>query len=464
MSDTILPAERTADTASRQASTLVPTERNAGDAAHPFTLNAITLQSRPPGWLARGVSLAICAFAALALAYASYARIDIVVSAQGRAIPSGKSKVVQPLEAGIVRTIAVRDGQRVKAGDVLIELDPTAATADQERLRREHWEGTADAARSAALLNGTSFDAPKDLPPEMRATAVAMLSSRLAEQQSRLAALDADIARRQADRDAIDTSLTQFRATLPLLRKKHEMRIELARTGHIAETGLIETQLELMNIEKEIAVQGKRLTESEAGLQSARQQRAQAQAEHRSRAAADLAEATRKRDGAQQELIKAEARQRQQVIRAPIDGVVQQLAVSTVGGVVTPAQPLMTVVPEHSALEVEAQVVNRDIGQVRVGQRVIAKVETFDFTRWGYIEGRVQWVGTDAVTDQKLGPVYPVRIQLESTQTPNAVGGRHGVVTAGMSITADIRTGDRRLIDYFLAPMLRAKEESLRER
>ncbi|RTL41667.1 MAG: HlyD family type I secretion periplasmic adaptor subunit [Burkholderiales bacterium] len=439
-------------------------DRRADGAPNPFAMNALALHAQPPAWQARSVSLAICAFAGLALAFASLTHIDIVVSTQGRVIPSGKSKVVQPLEAGIVKMIAVRDGQSVKAGDVLIELDPTAAIADQERLRREHWEGAADAARSAALLNGTAFDAPKELPPEIRATAVAMLSSRQAEQQSRLAALDADIARRQADRDAIDTNLTQLRATLPLVRKKHEMRVELARTGHIAETGLIETQLEVMNIDKEIAVQGKRLTESEAGLQSARQQRSQAQAEYRSRAAADLAEASRKRESAQQELIKAEARQRQQVLRAPIDGVVQQLAVSTVGGVVTPAQPLMTVVPEHSALEVEAQVANRDIGQLRVGQRVIAKVETFDFTRWGYIEGHVQWIGTDAVLDQKLGAVYPVRIQLESTQTPNAVGGRHGVVTAGMSITADIRTGERRLIDYFLAPMLRAKDESLRER
>lgn len=461
MSDVIAPDAHPATPASAAPATGRPADR---ETSNPFTLSAMALQSRPLGWRARSISLAICGFAALALAYASWTHIDIVVSTQGRVIPSGKSKVVQPLETGVVRMIAVRDGQAVKAGDVLIELDPTAVTADQERLRRERWEGMADAARSAALLHGTAFDAPKDLPPELRANAVAMLASRQAEQQSRLAALDADIARRQADQDAIETNLTQLRATLPLVRKKHEMRVELARTGHIAETGLIETQLEVMNIEKEIAVQGKRLTESGAGLQSARQQRTQAQAEYRSRAAADLAEAMRKREAAQQELVKAEARQRQQVLRAPIDGVVQQLAVTTVGGVVTAAQPLMTVVPDHSALEVEAQVANRDIGQLRVGQRVIAKVETFDFTRWGYIEGHVQWVGTDAVMDPKLGPVYPVRIQLSSTQTPHAVGGRHGIVTAGMSVTADIRTGERRLLDYFLAPMLRAKEESLRER
>lgn len=433
-------------------------------ASNPFAMQALALQDRPPNGLARGASLAICVMMALALGWACLAHIDIVVSAQGRVIPSGKSKVVQPLEAGIVRSIAVHDGQHVKAGDVLIELDPTVAAAEQERLRREQWERAAEVARSETLLKGARFDPQAQMPADLRANTLATLASRQAEQQSKLAALDADIARRQADRDAIDTNLSQLRGTLPLVRKKHEMRVELARTGHIAETGLIETQLELMNLEKEIAVQGKRLAESEAGLQAARQQRAQAQAEYRSRAAAELVDATAKRDAAQQELVKAEQRQRQQVLRAPIDGVVQQLAVSTVGGVVTPAQPLMTIVPEHSPLEIEAQVANRDIGQLQVGQRVIAKVETFDFTRWGYIEGEVQWVGTDAVVDPKLGPVYPVRIQLKATETPNAVGGHHGIVTAGMSVTADIRTGERRLIDYFLAPMLRAKEESLRER
>lgn len=438
--------------------------RAATAADNPFAMNLIASQSSHPRWLARSVSLAICAFAAAALVYAALTHIDIVVSTQGRVIPSGKSKVIQPLDAGIVRNISVRDGQAVKTGDILIELDPTVVTADQERLRRDRWEGAADLARSTALLNGTAFDVPVGLPADLRANAVALLASRQAEQQARIAAIDADIARRQADRDAVDTNLTQLRGTLPLVRKKHEMRIELARTGHIAETGLIETQLEVMNVEKEISVQGKRLIESEAGLQAARQQRAQAQAEYRSRVAAEMAEATRRRDTAQQELIKAEARHRQQVLRAPIDGVVQQLAVSTVGGVVTPAQPLMTLVPHNSPLEVEAQVANRDIGQLRVGQRVIAKVETFDFTRWGYIEGEVQWLGTDAVQDPKLGPIYPVRIQLKDTRTPNTVGGQHGIVTAGMSVTADIRTGERRLIDYFLAPMLRAKEESLRER
>jgi hemolysin D len=242
------------------------------------------------------------------------------------------------------------------------------------------------------------------------------------------------------------------------------MREELAKTGHITEAGLIETRLELINLDKEIAVQVYRLDELAAGLEAARQKLQLAQAEFRARTSTELADAMQRREATRQELVKAEQRRELQWLKAPIDGVVQQLSVSTVGGVVTAAQPLMTIVPHDAALEVEAQVQNRDIGHLRIGQRVVTKVETFDFTRYGTIEGQVQWVGTDAIVDPKLGPVYPVRISLEATQTPNQVQGKSGAVAAGMSVTADIRTGERRLISYFLAPLLRYRDESLRER
>jgi len=430
-----------------------------------FSSAAIALRRRPPAWIARMATAAICIMTIAALAYAALASMDIVVSAQGRVSASGKSKVIQPLEAGVVKAIAVRDGQAVKAGDVLVELDATASLADRDRLRREAQETQADVLRLQALLSGKEVwaQAP-DLPLAMVANQQAILAGRRSEQDSRIAALDADIARRSADRDAIAASIAQLWASLPLVRQKHAMREELASTGHVSQTGLIETQLELLNMEKELSVQNNRLNESNASLNAAVQQRKQAQAEFRARASAELVDAIRKHDAARQELVKATQRRELQTLRSPIDGVVQQLAVTTVGGVVTQAQPLMTIVPHNAVLEVDAQVMNRDIGHVKVGQRVINKVETFDFTRFGYIEGTVQWVGTDAVNDPKLGPVYPVRIQLGKAETPNVVNGQRGAVTAGMNVSSDIRTGERRMIEYFIAPLLRYKQEALRER
>lgn len=430
-----------------------------------FSTAAIAMRQQPPARVARMVTLAICAMAAATLAYASLASMDIVVTAQGRVGALGKSKVIQPLEAGVVKVIAIRDGQSVKAGDLLLELDATATLADRDRLQREFWETQADVARLNALLSGKdAWAEARDLPVAMVANQQAVLASRRSEQDSRVAALDADIARRTADHEAISANIAQLHNSLPLVRKKHEMREELATTGHIAQTGLIETRLELLAMEKDLSVMGKRLNESAASLHASVQQRKQAQAEFRARASAELVDAIRKHDAARQELVKATQRRDLQTLRSPIDGVVQQLAVTTVGGVVTQAQALMTIVPHDAVLEIDAQVMNRDIGHVKVGQRVINKVETFDFTRFGYIEGTVQWVGTDAVTDSKLGPVYPVRIKLNTVETPNVVNGLHGAVTAGMSVTSDIRTGERRMIEYFIAPMLRYKQEALRER
>ena len=434
-------------------------------AVNPFSSPAMAVQLMPPGVVVRMVSLSICAMVALALGFAYVAKMDIVVSVQGKVIPSGKSKVVQPLEPGIVRAVLVHDGQKVKAGDVLVELDPTSTGADRDRLQRDGWEAQAEVLRSSALLSGaSSFDAPPDMPPEVVANQTATLQARLSEQRAKLAGLDADMGKRRADADAIQSNLAQLRASLPRVRQKHQMREDMAKTGHLAQSSVLETQLELMNAEKEVAVQANRLKESQAGYQTVVQQRLQAVAEFKARSSNELADAVKRQNAAEQELVKANQRWTQQTLHAPIDGVVQQLAVTTVGGVVTAAQPLLTLVPEQSILEIEAQVMNRDIGHLQVGQRVINKIETYDFTRYGFLDGEVLWVGTDAVQDQKLGLVYPVRIRLNQTRTPNAVNGRYGEVTAGMNVTADIRTDERRMIEYLLAPMLRYQQEALRER
>lgn len=432
---------------------------------HAFSPDALTLQRPVPWAVARMISLGICTMALCALVFAWLAPVDIVVSSQGRVIPSGRSKVVQPLESGVVRVIAVRDGQSVKAGDLLVELDPTNAQADQSRVQRDFWDANADVARLEAELSGSSSVAwPDGVPADVVQRQDALLVSQRAEHAQRLATLDADVARREADRDAIAVSVEQLGQSVPLLRQKHAMREELATTGHIPRAGVIESRLELMAMEKELAVQRNRQREAAAGREAALQQRAQARAEFRVRASAELSEAIRKRETARQELVKATLRGDLQTLRSPIDGVVQQLAVTTVGGVVTPAQPLMTIVPAGSGLEVEAQVLNKDIGHVRPGQRVVNKVETYDFTRYGFIEGRVSWVGTDAVNDPKLGPVYPVRIELSQMHTPNEVNGAPGRIGAGMNVVSDIRTGERRMLEYFLAPMLRYKQEAIRER
>ena len=171
---------------------------------HPFSTAAISLQARPPQFVARMISLTICLIALLVILYACLAHIDIVVSAQGRVIPSGRSKVIQPLESGVVNEILVRDGQKVRAGAVLLTLDQTTSNADRQRLQHELWETETDVARLEALLRGSvRLVHADDIPREIVESQQAILSSRLSEQRSRMASAEAEVARRQADYDAI---------------------------------------------------------------------------------------------------------------------------------------------------------------------------------------------------------------------------------------------------------------------
>lgn len=402
-----------------------------------FSTDAIALQQQPPALRARLVLWTLAAFALLATVYAYAASMDVVITGQGRVVPSAKTAVVQAYAPGRIQAIYVEDKQKVRAGEALIAIDSAVRpTAGEEKT-----------APPTTVANTGRAPAP----------AHALLDARLLESLSKLAALQADVTRKRAEREAVEQQLSQLAASLPLVSKKHSMRAELAKTGHMAETGVIETQLELYSAEKELLVQRNRLQEVDAGLHAATQQLNQAETEFKSRYPADLVQIVRAPAGGQN-------LDERQLLHAPTDGTVHWLAAPAVGEAVSVGQNLLVVVPENAPLEVEAMLLNKDIGHLELGQRAIVKIETFDYTRYGYIEGRVQWLGTDAVIDPKLGPVYVARIAIDATQTPNIVYGRRGQIVPGMNATVDVHVAERRMLSYFVAPLLRYKEESLRER
>jgi hemolysin D len=420
----------------------------------------------PPSLLARAVSITVVAFAVCAVAWASLARMDVVVSAQGRIVPSGKVKVIQAADAGVVRAIHVRDGQRVQKGDVLVELDATTTEADRRQLIRELSEAGLEVARLNAQLNRDAGDLapPSGADADLVTMHRQLLHSRLSEFDERREVLNNKITQLRADRDAVRVKVEQLDRKLPLLRQRLDKLKSLSEKKYISEFDYVDAQIKLLDQEKNLEAQRFRLQQAEAALNAAKRQLQQVDAEFRRETLAALAEASRRRNAAAQELVKADQRKALQQLRAPVDGVVQQLAVNTEGGVVTAAQSLMVVVPSGTGMEVEAQALNRDVGSIEAGQRVSVKVETYSFTRHGAIPATLQWVGTDAVMDERRGPVYPIRVALADTRMPNNVNGRRGRIMPGMNVTADIVVGKRRLIEYFLGPILRYRDESLRER
>jgi hemolysin D len=443
-----------------------PTPRRRVGHELEFLPAALEVMDTPASPLPRALAILLVALFVIALVWSWVGRVDVVAVAPGKIIPSGKVKVIQPFASGVVKSIRVRDGQHVRRGELLIELDPTTTAADRERLSRELAAARIDAERLRAALDhgsgATAFQSLPGLDPSLVAMHRSLLNALVQEHEARLASLDREIARKTWDRASIEAQVAKLEQTVPLVRERAESHKALVQEGAVGRLAYLELQQQLIEHEQDLTAQRHRLSETGAAIASLEEQRRKAEAEFRRTALDKLTEASTRAASLGQELVKAEQRDRLQRLTAPIDGVVQQLAVHTVGGVVTPAQTLMIVVPARSPLEVEARVLNRDAGFVRAGQEAELKLETFLFTKYGTIPGKVLDISRDATQDEKLGLVYVARISM--ARTAMDVDGKSVPVTPGMAVTAEITTDRRRVIEYLLSPLLRYRQESLRER
>ena len=448
----------------RERPTAPPRARH--DAA--FLPAALSLQETPVHPAPRIAMGLILLFVTLALAWAGFGRIDIVASAQGKLIPDSRSKVVQPLETAAVTAIHVREGQAVRAGDLLIELDATQTTADGIRVEEELAAARWTAARAQALLEAIEGRAA----PRLRSPFPRLAEDRVAERRllegeyaaylARLEQLDAEIERREAELHSTEESLAKLTQTLPMIQARARDYDQLRQENFVSRHGWLEKEQARIEAERDLAAQGAKREEIRASLREGRRQRAALAAETRRATLDRLHEAEQQATALEQERIKAEGRRNRMRLAAPVAGTAQQLAVHTVGGVVTPAQPLLVIVPDGNPLEVEAFVENKDIGFVRAGQSAEVKVETFNFTKYGTLHGTVTQVSGDAIQDEKRGLVYAARVKLDHTTLK--VDGKTVNLSPGMAVTAEIKTGKRRVIEYFLAPLIQYGAESLRER
>jgi membrane fusion protein, hemolysin D len=453
-----------------------------------FLPAALEIIESPPSPIGRAIALLIMLFFCLALAWASLGSVDIVASAPGKIIPSGRTKVVQPFETGVVRAIDVRDGQMVQAGDALIELDPTMTEAERAHLHSDLIAEKLSMARlRAAAADGadplSDFNPPADASQDIIATQRQLLIDQTAEHRAKLAALEDQKRQKESERASIAATIEKIEAVLPVVQERTDIRKVLFDHQTGSKVNYLEALQLLIENRKELEVQKSRLREADAALAAATQARVQAEGEFRRTLFSDLAEAERKAAGLAHDLDKASERTRLQLLTAPVDGVVQQLAVHTIGGVVTPAQTLLVLVPLESHLEVEAMISNRDIGFVSAGQDAEIKVDTFNFTRYGLLHGHVLNVSTDAITRDRREEatrdgspatekstsepkgqelVYAARVALNRTQMQ--IEGKSVPLGPGMAVTVEIRTGTRRIISYLLSPLLKYQQESLRER
>ncbi|SEQ13728.1 hemolysin D [Pseudomonas cuatrocienegasensis] len=435
-----------------------------------FLPAALALQEKPVHPAPRYIQWTLMLFAALTLLWACIGEIDVVATASGKIVPSGKTKIIQPSEVAVVKAIHVYDGQHVKAGELLVELDAQITGADVDRLKSDLLAAQVDRARASALLAAIEqrSEPPNlaalipDASPEVQQAAQRWVQGQYLELRSTLDQSDAEIEQRSAEIQSVRTSIASLNQTLPITRELAADYKRLLDKQFIAKHAYLEREQARLDQERELALQQARIAELSAAKKAAESQQNSVLAQTR-RTMLDLQhEAEQRAAGLAQELKKAEQRNRLMHLTAPVDGTVQQLAIHTHGGVVTEAQPLMVIVPSDQPVEVEAMLENKDIGFVRPGQQVEIKVETFSFTKYGVVDGVVQSISNDAIEDEKLGLVYSARIQLKKNTIQ--VGENLIALSPGMAVRAEVKTDKRKVIDYFLSPLKQHAAESLAER
>lgn len=470
--------------------------RNRNELA--FLPAALEIVETPPSPANRAIAATIITLFILALAWATLSHVDVVAVAPGKIIPTGRTKYIQPFQIGVVREIHVRDGDKVSAGETLIELDSTLNDADFKHTQSDLMSLKVMVARlHASLSDGpdplADFHPPDGADPTMVTVQRQYLLRMVAEERAKLDVLDRQKAQKEADKSAVAATIGKDQALLPVLQQQVDIRQTLMEHQTGSKVNYLDALQQLILTQQDLNVQQGNLKSAAEAIEAINATRVQTDQEYRRTVMDSMADAEAKELGLEQDLIKAKEMQKRQVLTAPVDGTVQQLSVHTVGGVVTPGQPLMVIVPSESHIEIEAMISNRDIGFVHAGQEAEIKVDTFDFTRFGLLHGKVLTVSADTVTPgnnsnkdssspsgsptgtdpgqpSQVGgtssadgtPVYSALVSLdEDRMMVNNVPMR---LESGMAVTVEIKTASRRVISYLLSPLLRFKEEALRER
>ena len=444
-----------------------------------FLPAALEIQETPPLPMSRYILWGIMLFFSIAIAWANVSEVDIVGIAQGKIVPGSRVKVIQPLETGVIHGIFVTEGEYVSEGQRLIELDTTTTGADRDQLKNQQLALKLERARLLSLLDSLHDDQEPmtndngqvtnnhftnviDATPEQIQLQKHRMQSRLREYQAQLAALVEEGRQRQAEYGAITRRIEQLDATIPLISERVASLKDLLDKDLFPRVQYLELEQERIQQVKERDIQREHLASTAAAMAGIEKQRNAYRAEFETQLLNELSELEQRITAIDQELIKADQRITLQKLVSPVAGSVHQLSTHTIGGVVTPAQELMHIVPEEGALEIEAWLPNKDIGFVHEGQAAEIKVETFPFTRYGTLAGEIIQVSNDATADERLGLVYATRVKL--AKTAMRIDERLINLSPGMAVTVEVKMGTRKLIEFLLGPLLRYKDESLRER
>ncbi|WP_413711655.1 HlyD family type I secretion periplasmic adaptor subunit [Rhizobium sp. Rhizsp82] len=470
--------------------------RPATRSDHEFLAPALEVLETPPSPIKMALITVICAFTATALIWSYLGKIDIIATGQGKIQPTGRVKVVQPLLTGKVTSLPPQNGTLVHAGEVLLKIDPTDALADEREASKSLASLEGEIQRRHTVISYVRAHATLDHLPsiawaadadhEVEQREDAALQGDLDQHYATMASLLAQMHQKEVERDRLRITLDAQQSLVDTLKSRVEMRSSLVskRAGTLA--SVMDATEALKEQATQFAVQQGQLAEAEAAIDVLARERDRTHSAFINDQLSQVSDAERKADEVEQRLAKAKNILDQMTLRSPVDGIAQMSTVTSLGQVVTGGQEVLRIVPEDGDLELEVYMPNKDIGFIKVGQEAVVKLEAFPFTRYGTLSAQVMKVARDAIPEPDAARregdggvsrsseavfggaeriqnlVFPVTLRLADKQVH--ADGASVDLSPGMAATAEVRTGQRRILEYVFSPLVEVAEEAMHER
>ena len=409
------------------------------------------------------------AFLVAAVGWAYYAELEEVTRGDGRVIPSSKTQMIQNLEGGIIKSILVREGDRVSEGQILGQIDDTSAASNLGELRAKELGLSARVERLRFEASGTEsgtlrFDEDfRKQAPRVFESEQALFAVRSQALQNQLKILDERFKQRQQELAEVRENLTRLRNNVRIANEELELKEPLAARGIVSRTDLLRLQRDISDLTGELAATAESLPRIEAAIREAQEAKHEKTLGFRQTAQAELTSTLAELSIVRQSLHAAKDKVNRTDMRSPVDGIVNKIHVNTVGGVVRIGEPIMEITPIEENLLIEARIDPKDVAFVRPGQDATVKLTAYDFTVFGSINGKVDVISSDSILDKSDNTSYYLVI-IRTDQAYLRKGKETLPIIPGMVASVDIITGKKSVLEYLLKPIVKARYEALRER
>ena len=422
---------------------------------HEFHPLNVEIEDRPLNPLGRAVLWIIIAIIVFGILWLFFAKIDIVVSARGQVIPSGEIKILQPIETGVISKINIKEGDYVKKGDVLMQIDPSVTQTSLDVKEKDFQILQFQIKRIEALLSNEPFVLDSTLIEAKEEEKLYQIQKNFFEEG--ISRYDMKLFQVKAQ---YENSLLE-KSRLKMLLNKDLQRLKNLKSvlDIIAKKDYEELQKEVSNLKEQIKMASFKVEEANKKIIEIEEEKNSFISQFKDTKYQELQTIQKEQRNLQSQINAIKFQNQKQSIVSPTDGYIAKLMINTIGGVVTPAEKLISIVPKDSPLIVKVNVLNQDIGFVKNDMNSKIKIDTFSFQKYGFFEGKIINVGNFSIDDEKLGAVYEVKIEPNGKKIN--VEGQERYLEAGMSVTAEIKVGKRRVIEFFVYPIIQYLDEGM---